>query len=247
MIGIVGYGVVGKTTHQTLFPEKEVVIHDSSHGTYLKDVFFSDLIFICVPTNNKKEVDIIKSICLEINKNNSDVEIVIRSTVTPGFFEELQQEINNPLTYLPEFLRERYAFEDSLNCKRLFYSTSASPSQLTTFEKFSSKLRKIDFGELEILKMMRNNYHAMKIVFANHYYDLCEKYNVNYNTLLNSFNKVRNGQTYLEVNENLRGYGGKCLPKDIDFIIEEFGDDVELFKSIKNDNLKWPTTIRTDK
>jgi UDPglucose 6-dehydrogenase len=247
MIGIVGYGIVGKTTHQTLFPDNEVIIHDSSHNTNLKDVFSCNLIIICVPTSNKKEVDIIKSICLEINQNNTEVEIVIRSTLPPGFFNELQTQINNPLTYLPEFLRERYASEDSLNCKRLFYSTNASPSQLITFDKFNFKLRKINFSELELLKMMRNNYHAMKIVFANHYYDLCKKYNVDYNSLLNSFNKSKNGQTYLDVNENLRGYGGKCLPKDIDFMIEEFGDEVELFKSIKKDNLKWPITIRGDK
>jgi len=247
MIGIVGYGIIGKVTHVAFFPDKRVIIHDSSHQSSLTDVFSCDLIFICVPTKDKNEIDILERLCLEISQNNPETEIVIRSTVTPGFFKSLKSKINNTLTYLPEFLRERYALEDSLNCKRLFYSSTTENSKLTKFERFNYKLRKIDFGELEILKMMRNNYHAMKIVFANHYYDLCEKYEVNYDNLLSAFNKVKNGQTYLEVNKNLRGYGGKCLPKDIDFMIEEFGDQIELFRSIKKDNQTWPITIREDK
>ena len=92
---------------------------------------------------------------------------------------------------------------------------------------------------------MCNNYAAMKVVFANHYYDICKKYGADYNTLLNSFYQVRNGQSYMEVNEDLRGYGGKCLPKDINFSIDIF-DDCKLFQSIKEDNCKWKTTIRKD-
>jgi UDP-glucose 6-dehydrogenase len=49
----------------------------------------------------------------------------------------------------------------------------------------------------------------------------------------------------MEVNEDLRGYGGKCLPKDIDFSIDIF-DDCKLFRAIKEDNCKWKTTIRDD-
>ena len=49
----------------------------------------------------------------------------------------------------------------------------------------------------------------------------------------------------MNVNENLRGYGGKCLPKDIDFAIDIF-DDCKLFQSIKEDNQKWKITIRED-
>lgn len=246
MIGIVGYGVVGKATRLSLFPNEEVIIHDISNKTKLEDVFNCDLIFICVPTTNADDINTLRKICLDIANNNSNSEIIIRSTVIPGFFNELKSQINNTLTYLPEFLRERYALEDSLNCKRLFYSTT-NKSKLETFSEFNHKLRKVNFEELEILKMMRNNYHAMKIVFANHYYDLCQKHNVNYDDLLSSFNKVKNGQSYLEVSKNLRGYGGKCLPKDIDFMINEFGENVELFKSIKKDNSNWQITIRDDK
>jgi len=118
-------------------------------------------------------------------------------------------------------------------------------SWLNGYPSFNFKLKEINFSELEILKLMTNNYCAMKVVFANHYYDLCTKYDSDYETLLNCFYQVKNNQSYMEVNDNLRGYGGKCLPKDIDFAVNIF-EDSHLFKAVKNDNQKWKTTIRKD-
>jgi len=54
-------------------------------------------------------------------------------------------------------------------------------------------------------------------------------------------------ESYLEVNEDLRGFGGKCLPKDLDFIINTFnqlGLSQTLFDSVKKDNEQWKITVR---
>lgn len=241
MIGIVGYGVVGKTTHKVLFKSDNVKIHDIILNTNLSDLFECEIIFICIPTNNYSDILEIKKIISTITKENPKIEIVVRSTVTPGFFENIEGKI----TYLPEFLRERNAENDAKNSKVMFYATNLEKSKLKSYEKFNFKLKKIKFSELEILKLMSNNYYAMKVVFANHYYDICKKYNANYEVLLESFYQTKNGQSYMEVNEGLRGYGGKCLPKDMDFAVDVF-DDCELFKAIKHDNQKWKTTVRKD-
>lgn len=246
MIGIIGYGVIGKTTKLSLFPDEKIIIHDPVYNTKFEEILKCNLIFICIPTTDKKDLDNLKSLCIEISNKSSDIEFIIRSTVTPGFFKELQKSIQNPITYLPDFLRERFAIEDSINCETLFYASSVSETKLKQFERVNCKLKKIEFEELELLKMMKNNFNAMNVVFANHYYEISRKYGVDYDNLLKSFYEIKNDQTYLEVNENLRGYGGKCLPKDLDFMIEEFGDNIDLFKSIKNDNSKLPITIRKD-
>lgn len=241
MIGIVGYGVIGKTTHQVLFPSENIKIHDINLNTKISDLFNCELIFICIPTNNHSDIEEVKKIIFAFQKNNSDAEIIVRSTIVPGFFNQ----INGNVTYFPEFLRERNAFNDAKNAKILFYASKSDKSKLTTFDEFNFKLKKLKFSELEILKLMANSYYSMKIVFANNYYDLCKEYDANYNVLLDSFYQTKNGQSYMEVNENLRGYGGKCLPKDIDFAIDIFRTS-KLFKSIKEDNQKWKTTIRKD-
>lgn len=241
MIGIVGYGVIGKATHQAFFPEEDIKIHDISLDTNISDLFDSEIIFICVPTDNYSNLLEIKNIISSITHNSPKTEIVIRSTIIPGFFDFSGGNI----TYFPEFLRERNAVNDAKDANILFYATNLEQSKLNNYNSIKSKLKRIEFSELQILKLMCNNYAAMKVVFANHYYDICKKYGADYNTLLNSFYQVRNGQSYMEVNENLRGYGGKCLPKDINFSIDIF-DDCKLFQSIKEDNCKWKTTIRKD-
>lgn len=242
MIGIVGYGVIGKTTHQVFFPEENIKIHDISLGTNISDLFGSEMILICIPTDNYSNLLDIKNIISKITYNSPKTEIVIRSTIIPGFFDFS----GTRLTYFPEFLRERNAVNDAKNTEILFYATNIKEdSKLTTYDLFNFKLKRINFSELEILKLMCNNYSAMKVVFANHYYDICKKYDADYNVLLESFGQVRNNQSYMEVNENLRGYGGKCLPKDIDFSIDIFSD-CKLFQAIKEDNCKWKMTIRED-
>ena len=241
MIGIIGYGVIGKTTHQVLCPDKNVKIHDITIDTNISDLFGSEMVFVCIPTNNHSDILEIKNIIKIFQNQSPKTEIVIRSTIIPGFFNEVMEN----LTYFPEFLRERNAINDAKNAESLFYASTLQKSNLQNYDQFNFKLKRIEFSELEILKLMSNNYYAMKVVFANHYYDLCKKYNANYNVLLDSFYQVKNGQSYMKVNENLRGYGGKCLPKDIDFAIDVF-NDCNLFQSIKEDNQKWETTVRDD-
>ena len=241
MIGIIGYGVIGKTTHQVLFSIENVKIHDIIMNTDISDLFGSELVFVCIPTNNHSDILEIKNIIKIFQNQSPETEIVIRSTIIPGFFNE----ITGNVTYFPEFLRERNAINDAKNAEVLFYASNLKKSKLQNYDQFNFKLKRIAFSELEILKLMSNNYYAMKVVFANHYYDICKKYGADYDVLLYSFRQTKNGQSYMEVNENLRGYGGKCLPKDMDFSIDIF-NNCKMFQSIKEDNQKWKTTVRED-
>ena len=46
--------------------------------------------------------------------------------------------------------------------------------------------------------------------------EVCDRLDCDYTTVKDAFVKFgRCKDTYLDVNENLKGYGGMCLPKDV--------------------------------
>ena len=98
--------------------------------------------------------------------------------------------------------------------------------------------------EAEILKLYNNTYASLRIVFANLMYDLSAKYNANYDIIKNAYVKTdKTSGKYLNVNENLRGYSGACLPKDtvaLMNLIDKLNMDYDLIKSVHNDNSKLP-------
>jgi UDPglucose 6-dehydrogenase len=113
------------------------------------------------------------------------------------------------------------------------------PEVLNNIEKSVCSL-----NEAELLKMFSNNYATLRIAFANTFYDLAEQRNADYSLVKDLFFKVQHSQTYMEVpgHDGKRGFGGKCLPKDLDFLIDtldEFNLDSRLFRYIRENNTVW--------
>ena len=51
---------------------------------------------------------------------------------------------------------------------------------------------------------------------------------------------------YLDCNDNVRGFGGMCLPKDTSALvslIKELNLDVDFFNMVLNENEKYKTTV----
>ena len=81
--------------------------------------------------------------------------------------------------------------------------------------KYPDKIVMLSPTEAELLKYYSNVFNALRIIFANEFYEICNSLNADYNKVKDAFILRRTTtDMYLDVNKNFRGYGGVCLPKD---------------------------------
>lgn len=238
--GIIGYGYVGKATHISLLRDKECIIHDPLLGTTLDILNNVRYLFVCIPTSNNNDIEVIIEEIVKIKKNNPDIEIIVRSTLPLGASYKIQDSIDQKIIYIPEFLRERFWDTDCLK-RPIIIGTDRDflPDWLTNHDHIKCAL-----SEAELIKMFSNNFASVRIAFANVFYDLSEKVGADYNVVKEMFFKVQHEQTYMDVpgHDGGRGFSGKCLPKDLDFLIDTLDShdiDQNWFKHIRKLNNQW--------
>ena len=256
-IGIVGLGIVGSANRAGF--EKvghSVRIHDTKFDTKIDDLLDTEIIFICVPTpstpDGRCDTIIVESVIQELSQKKYQGIIAIRSTVYPGFTSYMNQKyplIN--ICFVPEFLRERCAEFDFILEHRLLAIGTADDfvykKILEAHGDLPKNVVKLSSEEAEILKYYLNLYAATRVTFANVFFEICSKFNADYKRIKDAYVLTdRLGDMYLEVTDNLRGYGGMCLPKDtkaIAKLIEDLDLDLDFFKTIDSDNAKFNSTV----
>lgn len=244
MFGILGYGYVGKATHKGIVKDRAVNIFDiMTHNSkeQYAELILSDTVFICIPTVTDEDIDIMIEEIREL-KECGVSNIIIRSTLPLGANDKIHAAVGDVI-YIPEFLRERHWDTDCLKRPLIIGSNGNIPDWLKQEEHITCSHK-----EAELVKMFSNNYGVMRIAFANVFYDLAEKVGVNYDVVKDMYFAVAPNQTYLDVpgHDGSRGFGGKCLPKDLDFLINTL-DDLDLghdwFKIVRELNKSWSAKL----
>ncbi len=254
-IGIIGYGMVGQAV-QYGFSNEEIHIYDKyKESEPLKEVVEkSDYIFICLPTPVKGDqsgidLTIVNSI---INKvvsisKGTDKIIIIKSTVVPGTTKKFIQKYKESLfCFNPEFLTERAFLQDFVNADRIIVGSENS----LVFRRISSLYQKImpnvpifqtDTTSAEMVKYMTNCFLATKVIFANEMYEICQKLGVKYEEIKKMIvADSRIFDSHLDVTA-LRGFGGKCLPKDLLALValaKKKNVDTKILDAVWSKNLK---------
>ncbi len=239
-IGIIGIGMVGGMLARYFkSTKKQLFLYDK----YKKigspqEINKANIIFICVPTptHNKNGFDLsaVNSAFRAIQGNKT---IVIKSTVLPDTTDKYQKKYpQHKIIFNPEFLSEKTAYRDLIKPDIQIIGHTAKSATIAkeiikllpkaTFEKI------IPAKEAELFKYFHNAHGALKVVFANELYDLCQKLKINYENIIECASASKHILTseYLRVNQgDYRGYGGSCFPKDIRALIR-FGkkNNIEL-------------------
>lgn len=256
-IGIVGLGAVGSANRAGFeFLGHDVVGHDTKLNTKIDVVSNTEIVFLCVPTpqapDGSCDTSIIESVIKELDTIDYKGIIAIRSTVVPGFTQRMIDTFKNlTICFVPEFLRERCAADDFINNHKLLAIGTHDIWVYRKLVKAHGNLPEhtehLTPNEAEVLKYYNNVYAALRVTFANVMYEICNKLDCDYTTIKNAYIKTGKAvDMYLDVNPDLRGYGGMCLPKDtqaLAALMNELDLDYNLIQSIHTDNSKFKKTV----
>ena len=236
-IGIIGFGFVGAAVNALacIKPTNIYDINNKQYNSqqYKRDAYNSDIVFISVPTdlvNNRIDTSIVITCIkdyIDVRERQDNI-IVIKSTLPVGVCNNIKNEFDlNNIVFNPEFLSQRTALEDFITQQEVYL---AGPREHTfklmeLYIDFFNHHRTYNtvfvetehYEQIELLKLTRNAYYALKVSFCNNIYNLCEKNGIIYESLRKYFSNgewVESQHTHVPGPDGKLGYGGKCLPKD---------------------------------
>lgn len=159
--------------------------------------------------------------------------ILIKSTIPPGTTERLKQKYGKRICFSPEYMGEGGYYIPSN------YPDPENPMQhsfmiiggeqkdcdeiLDIFIKRMGPAKQYyscSSTEAELIKYMENTWIATKVTFANTWYDICQSFGVSYHNVRHGWAlDPRVDPMHTAVFPDKRGFGGKCLPKDLHGIV----------------------------
>mgnify|MGYP001603568337 CR=1 FL=1 len=253
-LGIIGYGFVGQALangFNVSSKGKDTIRYYDKYkdSTPLDEVIRkSEFIFVCLPTPMKSDesgidLSIIDKMMQDIaeHTDNTDKIVIIKSTVTPGTTASFEKKYpNTHFAFNPEFLTEANFLEDFLNADRTVIGANndlVSRSVAVTYRQRFPKttIYQTDPTTAEAVKYFANTFLSLKVTFANFFYDYCQKIGIKYEEVKKmAASDARIVDSHLDVT-TMRGFGGKCFPKDLIALIGELKKadvDVSLLDSM---------------
>jgi len=229
-IGIIGLGTVGKVIKYWFKKRNTLFFYDKYKKIgSSKEVNKAKIIFICVSTpfyDKGKGYD--DGAVIESLKILSGVKIVvIKSTILPGSTEKFQKRFpQHKILFNPEFLRHKTVLKDFLYPNRQIIGYTPRSKKFT--KRILNMLPKASYQkmipavEAETLKYFGNCFLALRVIFANQIYDLCQKLRINYDLVKEVAGyDPRIGHSHFNIfQDGYRGYGGLCLEKDVKAFIQ---------------------------
>ncbi len=200
-------------------------------------VMGSELSLICVGTpsqlNGNLDLSYVRRVCEEIGaaiKEKSDFHVVVaRSTMLPGSMRSVvipsleltsgkKAAVDFGVCNNPEFLREGTAVYDYRNPPKTVIGESDSRAGdllVKLYEHMQAPLIRTDLETAEMVKYTDNNWHAVKVAFANEIGNLCKAVGIDGHKVMEIFcqdTKLNLSSYYMKPGF---AFGGSCLPKDV--------------------------------
>ena len=213
----------------------------------------SEIIFIAVGTpakaNGETDLSAVDEVAQGIARAMDRYKVIVNKSTVPVGTGDLVREIilrNQPtpvefdVVSNPEFLREGSAIEDTLRPDRIVIGAPTQQVAMTLLELYAQLGRPMiitDVPSAEMIKYASNAFLASKISFINAIANLCELAGADVTQVMKGLGlDPRIGTAFLQPG---LGFGGACLPKDVESLIQTaatLGYDFKLLKSVAEIN-----------
>jgi len=231
-IGICGLGFVGNAIYTFMKNQHEIVIYDKYKQLNTLDILLdAEIIYLCVPTPyndtiktySMDELDNTFFLLAELNYKGI---ILVKSTVLPDYCETMNNTYPGlHIIHNPEFLSAKTAEEDFKEQKHIIlgYTMQSQPhmNRIETYYKNiipASTISVTTSTASALVKLACNSFYATKVQYFTELFLLCEKINVDFNTvkhLMLNNNWINPMHTQVPGQDGDISFGGACLPKDI--------------------------------
>lgn len=233
-LGIIGFGVVGAALLRTLsrngahtLAVYDKYLPDHSSASALRALQDADLVFIAVPTpydQTSGRCDL--TAVIDAVHLAGSTPICVKSTIPPGTIEALKACSRAPIAFSPEYIGESpgHPWPDVGDCGFVIVAGDDVPCELVrrAFEgNVAARCRfvRATVACAELVKYMENNFLAMKVAFMNQFYDIAAAAGADFEELRELFlldDRIGTSHTVVTAE---RGFGGRCLPKDLASLI----------------------------
>jgi UDPglucose 6-dehydrogenase len=248
---IAGYGYVGKAVAEGLKGKHELIIVDPKHTTdVVSNHMDADGIIVCVNTPTGENGIIAENLANVLDQVPIYMPVLIKSTVTPAVvtaFKEIYPD--HSVCYSPEFLRASTSTQDFLNQK--YMVLGGTDPESFWHELFINTLPncKIVFHCTEeeacLVKYTANSFLALKVIFFNQIFDICEKTGLDFDIvrhIVSQDTRIGAGHTLVPGTDG-RGFGGACFPKDTEAFVHWSGS-VDAIPTLVESAIQYNNKVR---
>lgn len=246
---IAGCGTIGSFLARRLEPRHVVVKHDPPKGLHAgPGLSHAEAVLICVPTpSDRRGITDLSAVVDVLRLIPPTALAVCHSTLPPGGTDRLSEQFGRTIVYVPEFAGE-LASHPYRSIRKRNFCIIGSPDEVTANDVWelisplyarSAVIKLLNPLEAEIVKMMENSFLATKVAFCNEFFDICESFGVEYERVRSAVSlDGRIGPSHTLVTSE-RGFGGKCLPKDLRTILataQSLGVHADILRAVRTSN-----------
>lgn len=212
-----------------------------SFTTNLKEALNkSEVIYLALPTppgeDGSADLSYVLKVAHDIGEMMTEYKLIVnKSTVPVGTAERVKAVLSSktklPFDVVsnPEFLREGFAVEDSMNPARVIVGTGSERAKeimsriYQPYANIGVPIIFMDEKSSELTKYASNSFLAVKITFMNEIANYCEKVGADVDKVrlgMGSDDRIGNRFLFPGI-----GYGGSCFPKDVKALVKSGKDE----------------------